>query len=51
MKKLLILLTLINMQLFASELNLILGLNVTHVNFWDEKRNDYHNCKGGIVKC
>ncbi len=46
MKNLLILLTLINIQLFASELNLILGLNVTHVNFWDEKRNDYQLCEG-----
>ena len=46
MKKLLILLTLINIQLFASELNLILGLNVTHVNFYDEKHDDYKLCEG-----
>jgi hypothetical protein len=46
MKKLLILLTLINIQLFASELNLILGLNVTHLNFRDEKRSDYQLCEG-----
>lgn len=46
MKKLLILLTIINIQLFASELNLILGLNVTHINFWNNNRHDYQLCEG-----
>ena len=46
MKKLLIILTILTSNVFASELNLILGLNVTHVNFWDEKRHDYQLCEG-----
>jgi len=46
MKKLLIILTILTSNLFSSELNLILGLNVTHFNVWDENRNDYQLCEG-----